>query len=176
MQRSAISTVWRVASGRSANSASISARVLNRWSGESWRRLGRADRGAFRDADQRVVRLVIRRRGEEGLVGGHQPQAAAHREVEQLRLDGALLRQAVALHLDVEPVRAEAALRAASGGRAAASARSAARTRSMAPDGPPVSAISPPGSGREPVERDVRRVARRRDRDRPAEASRIRLV
>ena len=47
------------ASGRSANSAAISARVLNRCSGVSWRRSVSARHAAFGDADQRVMRLVI---------------------------------------------------------------------------------------------------------------------
>ena len=56
------------------------------------------------DADQRVMRLEIVARGEIGLVGRDERQVELVGELEQLRLDRALLRQAVALELDIEPV------------------------------------------------------------------------
>ena len=56
------------------------------------------------DADQRVMRLEILLRGEIGLVGGDNRKIEIVGEAEQSGLDAALLRQAVALQLDVEPV------------------------------------------------------------------------
>ena len=68
--------------------------------------LGRRHHRAFGDAEQRVMRFVIRRPGEIGLVGRDQGQAGAIGESDQLRLDRALAVEPVALDLDIEP-RAE---------------------------------------------------------------------
>ena len=48
--------------------------------------------------------LEILRAGEERLVRRDQRQAAPIGEIQQLRLDGALLREAVALQFDIQPV------------------------------------------------------------------------
>ena len=48
--------------------------------------------------------LEILRAREKGLVGRDQRQPAPIGEIQQLRLDGALLREPVALQLDIEPV------------------------------------------------------------------------
>ncbi len=63
-----------------------------------------ADHRAFRDADQRVVGLVVFTGREERLVGGDQRQIAGVGELEELRLDELLARQAVALDLDIEGI------------------------------------------------------------------------
>ena len=76
-QRRAITSVLSTASGRSANSAAISAAVLKRCSGVSRRRLGLADLRAVGDAEQRVVRLVLVGVGEERVVGRDQRQVVA---------------------------------------------------------------------------------------------------
>ncbi len=70
---------------------------------------------AFGDADQRVVRFVILRGGEERLVGGHQRNAFAVGEIDQHRLGAFFRRGAVALQFDIEPVaeQRDAARRAA---------------------------------------------------------------
>ena len=50
------------------------------------------------------MRLEILLRGEIGFVGRDDGQVEVVSELEQLRLDRPLLRQAVALKLDIEPV------------------------------------------------------------------------
>ena len=62
------------------------------------------DIAAFGDADQRIMRLEIIGAGEIGLVGRDDREVEVVSELEQLRLDRALLRQAVTLKLDIEPV------------------------------------------------------------------------
>ena len=62
------------------------------------------DVASLGDADQRVMRLEILLRGEIGFVGRDDGQVEVISELEQLRLDRPLLRQAVALKLDIEPV------------------------------------------------------------------------
>ena len=96
---------WRPsASGRSANCAIISARVLKRCSMVRWRRSASPEHPPLGDAQQRVVGLVVFGGREERLVGGDERNALGVGEVDERRLDGALLRQAVALQLDIEPV------------------------------------------------------------------------
>ena len=68
--------------------------------------LGGRDHRAFGDAEQRVMRLVVRGVGEIGLVGRDQGQAETVGERDELRLDRALAVEPVALDLDIEP-RAE---------------------------------------------------------------------
>ena len=63
----------------------------------------------FRDAQQRIVRLVIIGGREVGLVGGDDRDLVRVGEPQELRLHLVLAPEAVALHLDVEPV-AEGAL------------------------------------------------------------------
>lgn len=58
---------------------------------------------AARDAQQRVVRLVVVWRGEVDLVGGDDRQLARVGEFQELRLGLDLVRQAVPLDLDIEP-------------------------------------------------------------------------
>ncbi len=62
------------------------------------------DIASLGDADQSVMRLEILLGGEIGLVGGDDGKIEIVSEAEQSRLDAALLRQAVALQLDIEPV------------------------------------------------------------------------
>ena len=62
------------------------------------------DIAPFGDADQRVMRFEILLRGEIRFVGGDDRQVEVVSKIEQLRLDRPLLRQAVALQLDIEPV------------------------------------------------------------------------
>ena len=62
--------------------------------------------GALGDAEQRVMRLVVRGPAEIGLVGGDQGEAQTVGERDELRLDRALRVEPVALDLDIEP-RAE---------------------------------------------------------------------
>ena len=64
--------------------------------------LALADNRALGDADQRVMRLVVRQRGEIRLVGGDERQAAVVGEIDKRAFDLALLGQAMALQLDVE--------------------------------------------------------------------------
>ena len=65
--------------------------------------LGLADVGPFGDAQERVVRLVHLRLGEEDLVGRDQRQVERVGQIHQPVLDARLLGQAVAHNLDVEP-------------------------------------------------------------------------
>ncbi len=62
------------------------------------------DVAPFGDAQQRVVRLVVVRRGEVGLVRGDDRQPERVGELEELRLHVVLGLEAVALDLNVEPV------------------------------------------------------------------------
>ena len=70
--------------------------------------VGFRDHAPFRDADQRVMRLVVLRGREIRLVGGDQRQALAISEIDQHRLGHALRRRAVALQFDIEPVAEQA--------------------------------------------------------------------
>ena len=63
---------------------------------------------AFGDADQRVMRLVVGAVGEIRLVGRDQRDAFAVSEIDQHRLGHALVRRAVALQFDIEPVAEQA--------------------------------------------------------------------
>ena len=67
-----------------------------------------ADIASLGDADQRVMRLEIVWAGEIRLVGGDDRQVVVVGKVEQERLDGPLLSQAVPLKLDIEPVAEDA--------------------------------------------------------------------
>ena len=62
------------------------------------------DIATFRDADQRVMRLEVLLGGEIGLVGGDDRKVEIVGKTEQSRFDAPLLRQAVPLKLDIEPV------------------------------------------------------------------------
>ena len=68
--------------------------------------VGRRHHRAFGDAEQRVMRFIVRRPGEIGFVGRDQGQADTVGESDELRLDRALAIEPVALDLDIEP-RAE---------------------------------------------------------------------
>ena len=59
---------------------------------------------AVGDAEQRIVRLVHLGGAEMHVVGGDQRQSLRVGEIDQLVFGGALLRQAVPLQLDIEPV------------------------------------------------------------------------
>ena len=76
------------------------------------------DEAAIRDRQERVVGVVVALAGEERLVGGHHREAVRVRQAQQFPLDHALVGEAVAQDLDVEPVLAEgpAQLRQAAGG------------------------------------------------------------
>ena len=86
--------------------------------------VGLAEHAPLGDAEQRVVGLVVVDGREERLVGGDERHALGVGEVDQRRLDGALLGEAVALQLDIEPV-AERRLE----GRPGATRRDAAARR-----------------------------------------------
>ena len=62
------------------------------------------DIATFGDADQRVMRLEVLLGGEIGLVGGDDRKVEIVGKTEQSGLDAPLLRQAVSLKLDIEPV------------------------------------------------------------------------
>ena len=62
------------------------------------------DIASLGDADQRVMRLEILCAREIGLVGGDDGKVEIVGKTEKRWLDAALLRQAVALQLDIEPV------------------------------------------------------------------------
>ena len=62
------------------------------------------DELALGDAQERIVGFMILAGGEERLVGGDQRNAPAVAELDQVRLDGALGRRAVALQFDIEAV------------------------------------------------------------------------
>ena len=101
--------------------------------------IGFGDQPAAGDAQQRVVGFVILGGGEMRLVGRHQRQALGIGEIDQPGFDAALLLDAVALQLDVEPVAEQPASRSQ---RVAASAAwSACSASEIGPSGPPVSAI-----------------------------------
>ena len=69
--------------------------------------IGRAEDLPFRDTDQRVMGFVVRRSGEEGLVGRDEAQFAAVGELQKLPFQAALLREPVALQLHIDGVPAE---------------------------------------------------------------------
>ncbi len=62
------------------------------------------DQPALRDADQRIVCLVVLAPGEIGLVGGDERQASRIGKLDERRLGAALGGKAMALQLDIEPV------------------------------------------------------------------------
>ena len=66
--------------------------------------VGLAERAPLGDAQQRVVGLVVIDGRKERLVGGDERNALGIGEIDERRLDGALLGEAVALQLDIEPV------------------------------------------------------------------------
>ena len=68
--------------------------------------LGHRHQRAFSDAEQRVMRLIVRRPGEIRFVGRNQRQTDTVGESDKIRLDSALAIEPVALNLDIEP-RAE---------------------------------------------------------------------
>ena len=102
------------------------------------------DHRALGDAEQRVMRLVVRSAAEIGLVGRDQGEAQTVGERDELRLDRALGIEPVALDLDIEP-------RAEDFGEAREAAFGEfAKPRSQRPvdrarPGPPVSAMRPVG-------------------------------
>ena len=63
-----------------------------------------AEHGALGDAKQGGVRFMIGRGGEIGLVAGNERERARIGEIDELRLDRAFLRQAVALQLHVKAI------------------------------------------------------------------------
>ncbi len=63
---------------------------------------------ALGDAQQSIVGLVVVTAGEIGIVGGDNRQLKPVGELQQMRLDIDLVREAVALNLDIEPVRKQA--------------------------------------------------------------------
>ena len=73
------------------------------------------DIASLGDADERVVRLEIVGAAEIGLVGGDDRQMIVVSKIEQKRFDRPLLRQTVALKLDIETV-AENAFQLVEGG------------------------------------------------------------
>ena len=62
------------------------------------------DVAAFGDAEQHVVRFMVGASCEIALVGGNQGQSTGVGERQQIRLDARLVREAVPLQLDVEPI------------------------------------------------------------------------
>ena len=100
----AISTLAGSASGRSAKSAAISGARLEIMLRRQPAAVLVGDEAALGDGEQRVVRLVIVGLGEKRLVRRDDRHAAAVGELDELGLDGALVFEAVALDLDVEPV------------------------------------------------------------------------
>ena len=149
------------ASGRSANSAAISARRLETVLRRQPAAVGLGDEPALGDADQRVVRLVILARREERLVGRRPAAGRGHR-----RDRSAPARRASA------PACRGAAARHRAGRRTVRCSRAQRRRRefrlpagdgrSSGPPGPPVSAIRPSVAPARAVERDVRLLVRRR--------------
>ncbi len=65
--------------------------------------LGFREQPALGDAEKRVMRLVIVRRGEERLVGGDERDAVRIGLVDQHAFGRPLLRRAVPLQFDIEP-------------------------------------------------------------------------
>ena len=154
-QRRAIASVLSQASGRSANSARMSAAGLNQCSGVTRRRSLLRQQPALGDAQQRVVRLVHRRLGEEAIVGRDQRQARLVGQRDQPGLDRAL----------ASPGRAGAAPSWRDPGTPRQGARAAPRppvfrpsasSRAIGPVVPPVSRIRPAACSRERVERELR--------------------
>jgi hypothetical protein len=66
--------------------------------------LGFGDHAAFRDADQRIMRLEVLAPPVIGLVGGDDREGVAVGDVDQAGLDLPLLGERMALQLDIEPV------------------------------------------------------------------------
>ncbi len=66
-----------------------------------------ADHRAFGNAQERVMRLVIRRRGEIRLVGRHQRQFFRIGDIDQPRLDLRFAVEPMPLQLNVKPARIE---------------------------------------------------------------------
>ena len=62
----------------------------------------RVDVGVGLDAEQQVMRLVLLRDGVVRVVGGEQRDLQASRQLDQLRMEAPLVRDAVILDLDVE--------------------------------------------------------------------------
>jgi len=73
------------------------------------------DIAALGDADQRVMRLVHGRIGEERLIGGDQRQVVPIGQFHQLRLDAVFRLQTMALQLDVKAPRKRAGKAAQAG-------------------------------------------------------------
>ena len=103
---------------------------------------GGREQRALRDAEEGVVRLVVRAGCEIGLVGRHKRQADPVGKVDQRRLGGDLGVAPVALQFDVEPVPEGCgeALEARLARGRACERRAPGRS---APAGPPVSAMRP---------------------------------
>ena len=118
------------------------------------------EQAALGDADQRVVRFVVLRGGEIGLVGGDQRQALGVGELDQRRLGGALAGTAVALQFDIEAVaeQLEQRLQARAGEMALPGGERAVE-RAAGPAGERDHAF---GFALEPVELQARRLVRRR--------------
>ena len=90
-QRLAISTVFSIASGRSANSAAISLRRLEIMLGRQPAAVLGGDDLALGDADQRIMGGEVVGRGEIGLVGGDQRQVELIGEIDQAGFGRALV-------------------------------------------------------------------------------------
>ena len=115
---------------------------------------------AFGDADQRVVRFVVGAVGEIRLVGGDQRNAFAVGEIDQHRLGHALVRRAMALQFDIEPVAEQAGKRVEPrGGEMALAGGDRRIERAAGPAGERDDAL---GLAFEPVELEPRRLVRRR--------------
>ena len=148
------------ASGRSANSATISARFLKRCSALSWRRsLSLTTRPSAMQISASCASWSAAV-GEERLVGGDQRQALAIGKIDQHRLGRALLRRAVPLQLDIEAV-AEQSVQCVEprGGEMALPRRDRAIERPARPAGQRNDAL---GLALQPFELEPRRLARRR--------------
>ena len=82
--------------------------------------IGFGDQTSAGDAEQRVMGLVIVGGGEMRLVGRHQRQALGVGQIDQAGFGAALLLDAVALQLDIEPVAEQARPAGRSAGAASA--------------------------------------------------------
>ena len=100
--------VFSIASGRSANSSVILPRGLEIMLGAQTPPLVHRDIASFGDADQRVMRLEIIGAGEIGSLVATIGRSVVVGEIEQKRLGRPLLRQAMPLELDIEPVAEDA--------------------------------------------------------------------
>jgi hypothetical protein len=115
---------------------------------------------AFRDADQRVVRLMIGAVGKIRLIGGDQRNALGIGEINQHRLGHALVGGAVALQLDIKAVAEQAVQRVEPrGGEVALACRDRAVER---PAWPPSERDDALGLALQPFELEPRRLVRRR--------------